>query len=239
MKTRHRILRTVALAAVALVGSAACSLAPSSAGPAFPSVAPAVTVALVPSATASAKPTGTEGRLAIAPLTRPEIGLYDLLELEILTEIVPSNPFDPGELDLRVEFTAPSGRRSEIGGFWYRAFRPPAAILGEGPPSWRARFTPTEVGPWTAVANTPGARSEPLSFQVTPSEPGHPSASPQSSLPGLHDGDFFFPIGVNMGCGPERDCPRRLREVDGRLRRQRRRHDPGLDGRMVLRPGMV
>lgn len=141
-------------------------------------------------------------RLVILPLKSFEIDRYEMVELQIETDIVAANPFNPEELDLRVAFTAPSGREVEIGAFWYREYRPPSAILASGPPSWRARFTPTETGSWTAEARLParGLASEPLAFEVVPSEnPGFVRVHPEDRrYLAFDDGSFFFPIGLNM-----------------------------------------
>jgi hypothetical protein len=86
--------------------------------------------------------------LAIVPLTGDEVARYGLVELEIQTTPAAANPFDPGELDLRVAFTASSGAVTEIGAVWYLGFDP-TGHRTQGEPGWRARFTPTETGPWT------------------------------------------------------------------------------------------
>jgi hypothetical protein len=96
--------------------------------------------------------------LTIAPPDSDEVPRFGFLELELKTGIVPDNPFDPDEIDLRVEFTAPSGAKSETGAFWYQAFDS-SGWTRIGEPGWRARFTPTEIGQWTAVAQIPPLRS--------------------------------------------------------------------------------
>jgi hypothetical protein len=193
---------SVAVVAAALVWLTACATAPTQ-GPPSP-LAPDKTPESTPLASAAGIAQGTageSGRLTIAPLGKQEIGRFDLLELEIETDVLPSNPFDPDELDIRVELTSPSGKKAEIGAFWYREYRPPG-ILGVGPPSWRARFTPTETGDWAAVARieAPGLESEPVEFVVTPSEnAGFVRIHPEDPrYLALDNGDFFFPIGVNM-----------------------------------------
>ena len=47
-----------------------------------------------------------------------QIGLYEKLELRIDLEATYRNPFDPEEIDLTVEFTAPSGKKWNICGFY-------------------------------------------------------------------------------------------------------------------------
>jgi hypothetical protein len=167
-----------------------------------PSLAPIATLKPIPSATARLTPVGAAANLAIAPLAQAEIARFERLELEVQADIVPSNPFDPDELDIRVEFTSPSGETVDVGAFWYQEYQPPG-ILRRGEPSWRVRFTPTEIGAWTAVARIPahGTESEPVDFRVTPSEShGFVRIHPQDPrYLAFDDGSFFFPIGVNMG----------------------------------------
>lgn len=130
-----------------------------------------------------------------------EVGRFELVELEIQTDIVPRNPFDPDELDIRVEFTAPSGKTVEVGAFWYQQYE---AIQGRanGEPGWRARFTPAETGKWSAVARIPKCELESasVSFRVVESDRHgfvrmHPSNPRYFSF---DDGSFFFPIGMNI-----------------------------------------
>ena len=40
-----------------------------------------------------------------------EVGLYEKLELRIDVDATFTNPFDPDEIDLRAEFTSPSGKK--------------------------------------------------------------------------------------------------------------------------------
>src|SRR3990170_3716579 len=47
-----------------------------------------------------------------------EIGLYEKFELNIDLRATFSNPFDPEEVDLWAEFTAPSGKVQKIWGFY-------------------------------------------------------------------------------------------------------------------------
>jgi hypothetical protein len=157
----------------------------------------------VPIASATERETATDhaASLMIAPLILDKVGRFELLELEIQTELIPTNPFDPEELDIRVEFTSPSGKMSEIGAFWYREFDY-ATLKFVGEPSWKARFTPTETGTWTAVARIPshGLESAPVHFDVVETDhPGfvrvHPS-NPRYFA--FDDGNFFFPIGLNI-----------------------------------------
>ena len=188
---------------VAMIWLGACGLLPGSVTPSSPELTPTPVAPLVPATSTTPREVapGRAGPLAIVPLLSDEVGRYNLLELEIQTDIEVANPFDPEELDIRVEFTSPSGGQVEVGAFWYRAYEPPG-VLGQGPPAWKARFTPTELGAWTAVARIParGLESDPVRFRVIPSEnPGFVRVHQEDPrYLALDDGSFFFPIGQNM-----------------------------------------
>src|SRR5205085_1543421 len=105
---------------------------------------------------------------------------FGLVELALDTDGVFSNPYDPAQVDLEVAFSAPDGASVRVPAFWYQAFDP-ATLQPAGPPGWRARFTPTEPGTWTAQAELApfGLSSAPASFQVAASTaPGFVRVSP-------------------------------------------------------------
>jgi hypothetical protein len=149
----------------------------------------------VPETTAS-----LEAPLAIVSPILGEIGRYELVELDIQTDIVAANPFDPEELDIRVEFTSPSGKTVEIGAFWYQEYYTSGGRkdnLG-----WKARFTPTEIGKWSVVARIPSRmlESAAISFRVVESDqPGFVRIHPTNPRYfAFDDGSFFFPLGLNI-----------------------------------------
>jgi Domain of unknown function (DUF5060) len=174
---------------------AACAPAPS-----LPTSIP--TLPPPPSVTATASVAAPVPPLAIAPPPSGQIERYGLLELDILTNVTPQNPYDPDELDLRVEFSSPSGSIADVGAFWYQEYEAPYATR-KGPPGWKVRFTPTETGTWTAVARIEarGLQSAPFPFRVLPSEsPGFVRVHPNNPrYLAFDNGDFFFPIGLNIG----------------------------------------
>src|SRR5271157_3669806 len=85
-------------------------------------------------------------RLGLAAPTEVErtvpVSLYEKLELRVELKATFQNPYDPDDLDLWAEFTAPSGKVWKIWGF-YNPTSP--AVL------WMVRFTPTETGTWRYV----------------------------------------------------------------------------------------
>jgi Domain of unknown function (DUF5060) len=139
--------------------------------------------------------------LAIGPLGSSHVELYAMLELDLQTNATAGNPYNPEEIDIRVEFTSPSGRALDVGAFWYQEFEGPL-VVPVGDPGWKVRFTPTETGAWTAVARIParGLESGPITFQVMPSDsPGFVRIHPQNPrYLAFDNGDFFFPLGLNI-----------------------------------------
>ncbi len=139
--------------------------------------------------------------LTIRPVEENPVERYGLVELVLQTDVPFVNPYDPKEFELKVRFTAPSGRKAEVGAFWYQGYDPETR-QPKGEPGWKARFTPDEAGEWSAVAYAPnqGVSSVPITFEVIPSNrPGFIRTNPgNTSYLAYENGDFFFPIGVNM-----------------------------------------
>src|ERR1035437_7311321 len=67
------------------------------------------------------------------------VGRYEKVELRVDVQATFENPYDPDDVDVWAEFTAPSGRVWQIWAFY-------------NPSSWSAlwmvRFAPTETGTW-------------------------------------------------------------------------------------------
>jgi len=203
------------IASLSMLWLAACQPSVTTSRPASPEAVSTLTASPAPIASATATATLTPvapaipsetatvqaGPLAVVSPMPERVGRFELLELDIQTDIIPANPFDPEELDIRVEFTSPSGKTVDVGAFWYQEYDATGRRrLGE--PGWKARFTPTETGEWSAVARIPsrGLESTPVNFSVGESDrPGfvrvHPS-NPRYFA--FDDGSFFFPIGLNI-----------------------------------------
>ena len=92
------------------------------------------------------------------------VGLYEKFELSIDLKASYDNPFDARQIDLRAEFTAPSGKQQTIWGFY-------------NPTSWASlwmvRFSPTQKGTWRYVVKVTDAQGTAQSragtFSVTDS----------------------------------------------------------------------
>ncbi len=139
--------------------------------------------------------------LTLLPVEEKPIERYGMLELSLQSDVSIANPYDPKEIELKVRFTAPSGRKEDVGAFWYQGFDPETR-LPKDVPGWKVRFTPDEAGKWSAVAydSIQGMRSLLITFEVVPSNrPGFIHINPGNPhYLAYENGDFFFPIGVNM-----------------------------------------
>ena len=121
-----------------------------------------------------------------------QVGLYEKFELRIDLEATYSNPFDPDQIDLTVEFTAPSGKKWNIWGFYNPSYWTSL---------WMVRFSPTEKGAWryvVKVADSEGtARSRPGSFRVIDSEHhGFVKIAPNRRYLKYDDGSTFYGVGL-------------------------------------------
>jgi hypothetical protein len=76
---------------------------------------------------------------SVRPTTPTAVGLYEKLEVRVDLDATYSNPFDPNEVDLWAEFTAPSGKTWKIWGFYNAS---------QWASLWMVRFAPTEKGTW-------------------------------------------------------------------------------------------
>ncbi len=129
---------------------------------------------------------------SVRPGTSPTIGLYEKFELRIDLEATYSNPFDPDEIDLRAEFTSPSGRTQTIWGFY-------------NPSGWSAlwmiRFAPTEAGQWKYVVKVKDeegtAQSRSAAFTATESDHhGFVTIASNQRYLKHADGSAFYGVGL-------------------------------------------
>ena len=79
--------------------------------------------------------------VSVKAVNRQSVGLYEKFEvLAGLQNAIYTNPYDPEQIDLSGEFTAPSGKVWHVPGF-YDNF--------QGKNEWKVRFAPNETGEWT------------------------------------------------------------------------------------------
>lgn len=120
------------------------------------------------------------------------VGLYEKFELHVDLEATYANPFDPDQIDLRAQFTSPSGKTQTIWGFY-------------NPSSWSSlwmvRFAPTEIGQWKYVVKVEDkegtAEGRPGTFNVTGSDHhGFIRIAPNQRYLKHADGTPFYGIGL-------------------------------------------
>ena len=73
---------------------------------------------------------------------RNGVGQWDVFQVTLTGQPAAGNPFR--DVGLRAEFEAPSGRRVAVGGFY------------DDENSWKARFSPDELGDWRWSARLEG-----------------------------------------------------------------------------------
>jgi hypothetical protein len=133
---------------------------------------------------------------------------YGLLELKADISGDWENPFDPDEIDVQARFTAPSGKVVAIPGFYFRDCKlvgPKSRLEVTGPPEWRVRFAPQEIGAYTCTLSARDrskkeVTSAPVQFT---SKAGKNRGFIRVSTDDPHyfafdDGSPFFPIGPNI-----------------------------------------
>lgn len=138
---------------------------------------------------------------------------YAKTEFTIGLDAEVENPFNPAELDLRLEIVGPDGKTIVLPAFYYQPFE--RKRVGEGRRArewiyplgsgvWKARFAPPQVGAYScrAILRRPSGEtmSAPLTFTcVASGNPGYVRVSPKSPRHFAFDsGATFFPIGQNV-----------------------------------------
>jgi hypothetical protein len=141
------------------------------------------------------------------------VGRYGKIEFQVRVDDVFRNPFDPDEVALDLEVTAPSGRKRSVPGFFRQPFewrqigrggRNSEWLYPTNQASWCIRFSPEETGSHSAIAllkTRLGQRTSPaVTFECTAGN-GHGSVRVSSRDPRFFefsDGTPFFPIGQNV-----------------------------------------
>jgi Domain of unknown function (DUF5060) len=121
-----------------------------------------------------------------------QVGLYEKFELRIDLEATYANPFDPEQIDLSAEFTAPSGRKQVIAGFY-------------NPSSWGSlwmvRFSPTEKGAWryaVTVTDSEGTAEARMGRFTAVDSPHHGfiNIAPNQRYLRYTDGASYYGVGL-------------------------------------------
>ncbi len=145
---------------------------------------------------------------------RNQVGRYEKIEFTVLWDREYQDPFDPQEVDIHLRIQTPSGRRIVLPAFWYQPFE--RRIFPEqrgrvdwfyprGKPRWCARFAPSEVGEYAAVACVTDRHGEvhsetPVRFHSIASKRRGflRQARSEPRLFETDDGSPFFAIGQNL-----------------------------------------
>lgn len=157
-------------------------------------------------------PTATSGQSADAThhvglrAAADKVRQYSLQEFTIDTDWTVDNPFDPGQLAINIHLKSPTGETFTVPAFVYQDYTPDGRTP-VGPWTWKARFTATHEGVWSADAVMTDGKStvstSAISFTVLPAIARGfvrvNSANPQYLA--FENGEAFFPIGINLGWG--------------------------------------
>ncbi len=127
-----------------------------------------------------------------------DIGRYEKFELQVDFRAEFDNPYDPDQVDLSAEFTAPSGKVWRVFGFYNPSFGS----------QWIVRFAPTETGDWSYVVKVRDrqgtAESDRGEFHCTESRRhGFVGVAPNRRYLRYSDGSSFYGVGLwyNDGFG--------------------------------------
>jgi hypothetical protein len=134
---------------------------------------------------------------------------FEKLELAVDLAATYDNPFDPDQVALDADFTAPSGKRLTVPGFFMvqtrREVRNGNEIMApEGNGVWKVRFAPSEVGKWTWALRLQDRTGEVRGGQgtfrcVVGQSPGFLRVSKADPhYLAFDDGSGFFAIGHNL-----------------------------------------
>jgi hypothetical protein len=144
----------------------------------------------------------SEAPLALSLASTPLPARYELVEFDLQTSYTAQNPYDPAEIDLMLNVTAPDGSQFSVPAFWFQDFDP-ATASPCGQPGWKARLTPDQEGEWTVQAEIASQKitSQPLKFTAgAAGTPGFVRLHPQNpNYFAFDDGSTFFPVGLNIG----------------------------------------
>ena len=143
----------------------------------------------------------------------PRVGRYEKLDLLVGLDGAYENPFDPGQVDLTVQFKAPDGGMIILPAFFCQDYERRRLSSGRGRTNWfypvgagtwRARFAPMQTGTYSATARLRDARgvieSQAVRFDCVPSKSKGFLRVGRKDPRFLEfsDGSGFFAIGQNL-----------------------------------------
>lgn len=164
-------------------------------------------------ALALAWPAGGAERAVNVELSAKQVERCKKVELSIRAETACDNPYDPGEIDVRLELVSPGGKKIVVPAFYFQQYE--RKQVGKGKeqkewlypvdmPFWKARFAPTEVGVYTGLVclkdRAGEARSAPLRLECLPGpDKGFIRVSGKDPrYLEFEDGSPFFAVGQNV-----------------------------------------
>jgi len=154
-------------------------------------------------------------------LNESKVERFDRFEITFQLNRSFENVFDPAQVDVQGAFTAPSGARQTIPGFYYQEFinsedgsEELLTPMGQG--CWKIRFAPVEVGTHTFTVKIKAGDDEletaPRTFIAAPSDdPGYVRISKKDyRCYEFDNGDMFYPIGHNFRSPNDPRCAKVL-----------------------------
>ena len=162
-------------------------------------------------AVAAAGRASTPQRIILESTTN-RVGQFEKVEFRLGVPGTYTNAFDPEQVEVDVRFTAPDGQTVNVPAFFCQEYerrrvgqdRQRDWMYPAGLPVWKARFAPSQIGPYSAVAalkNAGGtAVSREVRFECVPSKnPGFVRVSGKDPrFLEFTTGQPFFPVGQNL-----------------------------------------
>jgi len=132
------------------------------------------------------------------------IARLNKLELTCSITAAYNNPYDYDEIAVQCIFTAPSGRRDTVDGFFMQDYiLNNGNLTATGTGSFKVRYAPNETGSWAyqlSCTNSSGTGAYPIqNFQCTASDDAGFIRKNSSNYLSFDNGTQYFPIGENMG----------------------------------------
>ncbi|MCU0913404.1 MAG: DUF5060 domain-containing protein [Planctomycetes bacterium] len=174
------------------------------------------------------------GQGIVLSTDREQVGKYAKLQMRIDVGRQYANAFDPCEVELNVRITSPSGRSLVLPAFFGQDYerqdipqggRTTAWYYPREVGSWQARFAPTEIGTYTAVASLRDRQGEvtakPVTFScVASSRKGFlRTGTKDPRYLEFSEGEPFFALGQNLAFIGETQyvTPIRAEQILGKL----------------------
>lgn len=141
---------------------------------------------------------------SVTPLSTT-VGRYDKFEAVVALNATFSNPYDYDQVVLKGVFTAPSGKKDSIEGFYLQDFTlntTSGNLTTKGAGEWRIRFAPTETGEWqytiTVQTLTSISAASTGAFTCNSSTAKGFVRKNNSNYLSFDNGDSYIPVGQNL-----------------------------------------